>query len=69
MASRMRPSRPKGVLYRTRVARLDDDVVQFTPPGSGCSISFGKGVRRPGLGSLRGQVFWDSISRIIEEQH
>ena len=32
--------------------RLDDDivmgndfrVVQFTPPGSGCSISFGKGV-------------------------
>ena len=39
--------------------RLDDDVaptndvriVQFTPPGSGCSVTFGKGVTPAGPGS------------------
>ena len=42
--------------------RLDDDivmgndsrVVQLTPPGSGCSISFGKGITAAAPGSLRG---------------
>jgi catechol 2,3-dioxygenase-like lactoylglutathione lyase family enzyme len=42
--------------------RLDDDivmgndfrVVQFTPPGSACSISFGKGVTAAAPGSFRG---------------
>ena len=43
--------------FYTRLGwRLDDDivmgndfrVVQFTPPGSGCSISFGKGVTAAG---------------------
>ena len=49
--------------FYTRLGwRLDDDivmgndfrVVQLTPPGSGCSISFGKGVTAAVPGSLRG---------------
>ena len=42
--------------------RLDDDVapadgvriVQFTPPGSGCSVTFGKGITVAAPGSARG---------------
>jgi catechol 2,3-dioxygenase-like lactoylglutathione lyase family enzyme len=53
--------------------RLDDDivmgndfrVVQFTPPGSGCSISFGKGVTSATPGSFRGGL----IVSDIEEAH
>ena len=49
--------------FYTRLGwRLDDDlvvgddfrVVQLTPPGSGCSISFGKGVTAAAPGSFRG---------------
>ena len=51
--------------FYTRLGwRLDADdvmgndfrVVQFTPPGSGCSITFGKGVTAATPGSLRGWV-------------
>jgi catechol 2,3-dioxygenase-like lactoylglutathione lyase family enzyme len=49
--------------------RLDDDVVmgndfrvvQFTPPGSGTSISFGKGVTAAALGSFRGGLIVSDI--------
>jgi catechol 2,3-dioxygenase-like lactoylglutathione lyase family enzyme len=49
--------------------RLDDDivmgsdfrVVQFTPPGSGCSISFGKGVTPAAPGSFRGGLIVSDI--------
>jgi catechol 2,3-dioxygenase-like lactoylglutathione lyase family enzyme len=36
--------------------RVSDDmrVVQVTPPGSGCSISFGKGIAETAPGSLKG---------------
>ena len=49
--------------FYTRLGwRLDDDMVvgtdfrkvQLTPPGSGCSISFGKGVTAAAPGSFRG---------------
>jgi catechol 2,3-dioxygenase-like lactoylglutathione lyase family enzyme len=44
--------------------RLDDDVapaddvrlVQFTPPGSACSVTFGKGITPAAPGSARGRV-------------
>jgi catechol 2,3-dioxygenase-like lactoylglutathione lyase family enzyme len=49
--------------------RLDDDivmgndfrVVQFTSPGSGCSISFGKGVTSAAPGSFRGGLIVSNI--------
>ena len=49
--------------------RLDEDhvvgndfrVVQLTPPGSGCSISFGKGVTAAAPGSLRGGLIVSDI--------
>jgi catechol 2,3-dioxygenase-like lactoylglutathione lyase family enzyme len=49
--------------------RLDDDivvgndfrVVQFTPPGSGCSVSFGKGVTPAAPGSFRGGLIVSEI--------
>lgn len=48
--------------YQQRGWRLDADfaggddyrVIQFTPPGSGCSIIFGKNVTAAALGSARG---------------
>jgi catechol 2,3-dioxygenase-like lactoylglutathione lyase family enzyme len=56
--------------FYTRLGwRLDDDivmgddfrVVQFTPPGSGCSISFGKGVTAVAPGSFRGGLIVSNI--------
>jgi catechol 2,3-dioxygenase-like lactoylglutathione lyase family enzyme len=49
--------------------RLDDDVaptnevriVQFTPPGSGCSISFGKGITAAVPGSAVGALIVSDI--------
>jgi catechol 2,3-dioxygenase-like lactoylglutathione lyase family enzyme len=49
--------------------RLDDDIVngndfrvlQFTPPGSGSSISFGKGVTTAAPGSFRGGLIVNDI--------
>jgi catechol 2,3-dioxygenase-like lactoylglutathione lyase family enzyme len=56
--------------FYTRLGwRLDDDivngndfrVVQFTPPGSGSSISFGKGVTAAAPGSFRGGLIVSDI--------
>ena len=47
------------------VMRPDFRVVQFTPPGSGCSITFGKGVTTAAPGALRGGL----IVSDIEEAH
>jgi catechol 2,3-dioxygenase-like lactoylglutathione lyase family enzyme len=56
--------------FYTRLGwRLDDDMVmgnglrlvQLTPPGSGCSISFGKGVTAAAPGSLRGGLIVSDI--------
>ncbi len=75
MASRIRPSRPKGVLYKTRVARLDDDivmgndfrVVQFTPPGQVLDLVRQGSHRRPALGSLRGGLIVSDIEATHKE--
>jgi catechol 2,3-dioxygenase-like lactoylglutathione lyase family enzyme len=55
--------------------RFDDDivmgddfrVVQLTPPGSGCSISFGKGVTTAAPGSFRGGLIVSDIEAAHEE--
>jgi catechol 2,3-dioxygenase-like lactoylglutathione lyase family enzyme len=55
--------------------QLDDDivmgndfrVVQFTPPGSGCSISFGKGVTAARSGSFRGGLIVPDIDTAHKE--
>jgi catechol 2,3-dioxygenase-like lactoylglutathione lyase family enzyme len=55
--------------------RLDDDVsmgsdfrvVQLTPPGSGCSISFGKGVTTAAPGSFRGGLIVSDIEAAHEQ--
>jgi catechol 2,3-dioxygenase-like lactoylglutathione lyase family enzyme len=62
--------------FYTRLGwRLDDDivmgndfrVVQFTSPGSGCSISFGKGVTAAGPGSFRGGLIVSDIEAAHKE--
>ena len=62
--------------FYTRLGwRLDDDivmgddfrVVQLTPPGSGCSISFGKGVTTAAPGSFRGGLIVSDIEAAHEE--
>src|SRR5580700_2422863 len=55
--------------------RLDDDVaptndvriVQFTPPGSGCSVTFGKGVTAAPPGSAEGTLIVSDIEAAHEE--
>ena len=54
--------------------RLDDDVapangvriVQFTPPGSGCSVTFGKGITAAAPGSAAGALVVSDIWRPIK---
>ncbi|HVR27321.1 MAG TPA: VOC family protein [Candidatus Polarisedimenticolia bacterium] len=62
--------------FYTRLGwRLDDDlvmgedfrVVQLTPPGSGCSISFGKGVTEATPGSFRGGLIVSNIQAAHKE--
>jgi catechol 2,3-dioxygenase-like lactoylglutathione lyase family enzyme len=62
--------------FYTRLGwRLDDDivmgddfrVVQLTPPGSGCSISFGKGVTTVAPGSFRGGLIVSDIEATHED--
>ena len=43
------------------VAGADLRIVQFTPPGSGCSITFGKGITAAVPGSLRGALIVSDI--------
>src|ERR1700729_4399807 len=55
--------------------RLDDDVaptkdvriVQFTPPGSGCSVTFGKGVTAAAPGSSVAALIVSDINAIYDE--
>src|ERR1700729_451087 len=55
--------------------RLDDDVaptndvrvVQFTPPGSGCSVTFGKGVTAAAPGSAVGALIVSDIRSAHED--
>ena len=55
--------------------RLDDDVapakgvriVQFTPPGSGCSISFGQGITAAAPGSAVGALIVSNIEAAHDE--
>jgi catechol 2,3-dioxygenase-like lactoylglutathione lyase family enzyme len=55
--------------------RLDDDVaptkdvriLQFTPPGSGCSISFGKGITAAAPGSAVGALTVSDITAAHDE--
>jgi predicted enzyme related to lactoylglutathione lyase len=55
--------------------RLDDDVapakgvriVQFTPPGSGCSVTFGNGVTAAAPGSAAGGIIVSDIEAAHEE--
>ena len=62
--------------FYTRLGwRLDDDivmgddfrVVQLTPSGSGCSISFGKGVTTAAPGSFRGGLIVSDIEAAHED--
>ena len=62
--------------FYTRLGwRLDDDivvgddfrVVQLTPPGSRCSISFGKGVTEAAPGSFRGGLIVSDIEAAHDE--
>jgi catechol 2,3-dioxygenase-like lactoylglutathione lyase family enzyme len=55
--------------------RLDDDVVpgngvrivQFTPPGSGCSVTFGKGISAAAPGSAAGALVVSDILAAHED--
>ena len=55
--------------------RLDDDVapgngvriVQFTPPGSGCSVTFGKGITAAAPGSAAGALVVSDIVAAHED--
>ena len=55
--------------------RLDEDVapaknvriVQFTPPGSGCSVTFGNGVTASGPGTTVGALIVSDIKAAHEE--
>jgi catechol 2,3-dioxygenase-like lactoylglutathione lyase family enzyme len=49
------------------VAGDDFRVVQLTPPGSGCSITFGKGVTAAAPGSLRGGLIVSDIEAARKE--
>ena len=62
--------------FYTRLGwRLDSDIamgndfrlVQLTPPGSGCSVSFGKGVTAATPGSLRGALIVSDIEAAYNE--
>ena len=62
--------------FYTRLGwRLDADdvvgnefrIVQLTPPGSGCSVSFGMGVTAAAHGSLRGALIVSDIEAAHEE--
>ena len=62
--------------YQQRLGwRLDDDIaprndvriVQFTPPGSGCSVTFGKGITAAAPGSAVGALIVSDIKAAHEE--
>jgi catechol 2,3-dioxygenase-like lactoylglutathione lyase family enzyme len=62
--------------FYTRLGwRLDSDdavgdnfrIVQLTPPGSGCSVSFGKGITSAAPGSVRGALIVSDIEAAHQE--
>jgi len=62
--------------FYTRLGwRLDSDdavgndfrIVQFTPPGSGCSVSFGKGITSAAPGSIQGALIVPDIEAAHKE--
>jgi catechol 2,3-dioxygenase-like lactoylglutathione lyase family enzyme len=62
--------------FYTRLGwRLDSDdavgndfrIVQFTPPGSGCSVSFGKGITSAAPGSIQGALIVPDIEAANKE--
>ena len=61
--------------YESLGWRLDDDaapldglrIVQFTPPGSGCSITFGKGLTAAAPGSAEGGLVVSDIETAHDE--
>jgi catechol 2,3-dioxygenase-like lactoylglutathione lyase family enzyme len=61
--------------YESLGWRLDDDVapldglriVQFTPPGSGCSVTFGKGLIAAAPGSSEGALVVSDIEAAHDE--
>jgi predicted enzyme related to lactoylglutathione lyase len=62
--------------YQRRLGwRLDDDaaptndvrIVQFTPPSSGCSVSFGRGITAAAPGSAVGALIVSDIKAAHEE--
>jgi catechol 2,3-dioxygenase-like lactoylglutathione lyase family enzyme len=62
-------------LYERLGWRLDDDVapangvriVQFTPPGSGCSVTFGKGITGAAPGSAAAGLIVSDIAAAHDE--
>jgi hypothetical protein len=66
--------RPKR-FYQRLGWRFDDDVapsndiriVQFTPPGSGCSVTFGKGITPAAPGSAEGTLVVSDIEAAHDE--
>ena len=63
------------VFYERLGWRFDDDVaptndvriLQFTPPGSGCSITFGKGITTAAPGSAEGGLTVSDIKAAHDE--
>ena len=61
--------------YRRLGWKLDDDhaptndvrIVQFTPPGSGCSVTFGKGITSAAPGSAEGTLVVSDILAAHDE--
>jgi catechol 2,3-dioxygenase-like lactoylglutathione lyase family enzyme len=61
--------------YKRLGWRFDDDVaptngvriVQFTPPGSGCSVTFGKGITSAAPGSAEGTLVVSDIQAAHDE--
>jgi catechol 2,3-dioxygenase-like lactoylglutathione lyase family enzyme len=61
--------------YESLGWRFDDDVsvgdgvriVQYTPPGSGCSITFGKGITAAAPGSAEGGLIVSDIEAAHDE--
>ena len=61
--------------YESLGWRLDDDtgagndvrIVQFTPPGSGCSVSFGNGITRAAPGSAEATLTVSDIESAHDE--
>jgi len=57
--------------------RFDDDVspvdgvriVQFTPPGSACSVTFGKGITAAAPGSAEGGLIVSDIEAAHDDLH